>query len=227
MKFDWVKFLQFQTIVQPLWETIYMVFISTIIALIIGLPIGILLTTSDTKGVKPNKTLHKILDIVIVNITRSIPFIILIVLLIPLSKLLFKYSFGSTSFIVPLSLGSAPFVARVIEGALKEVDEGLIEASKSMGAKTSEIIFKVMIPEAMPALVHGMTLTLISLIGYSAMAGTIGGGGLGNAAVMDGFQRNNMELMWQATIVTIILVQIIQFIGDKIVKALLNKRKRT
>ena len=227
MKFDWVKFLQFQTIVQPLWETIYMVFISTIIALIIGLPIGILLTTSDTKGVKPNKTLHKILDIVIVNVTRSIPFIILIVLLIPLSKLLFKYSFGSTSFIVPLSLGSAPFVARVIEGALKEVDEGLIEASKSMGAKTSEIIFKVMIPEAMPALVHGMTLTLISLIGYSAMAGTIGGGGLGNAAVMDGFQRNNMELMWQATIVTIILVQIIQFIGDKIVKSLLNKRKRT
>ena len=227
MKFDWVKFLQFQTIVQPLWETIYMVFISTIIALIIGLPIGILLTTSDTKGVKPNKTLHKILDIVIVNVTRSIPFIILIVLLIPLSKLLFKYSFGSTSFIVPLSLGSAPFVARVIEGALKEVDEGLIEASKSMGAKTSEIIFKVMIPEAMPALVHGMTLTLISLIGYSAMAGTIGGGGLGNAAVMDGFQRNNMELMWQATSVTIILVQIIQFVGDKIVKALLNKRKRT
>ena len=227
MKFDWVKFLQFQTIVQPLWETIYMVFISTIIALIIGLPIGILLTTSDTKGVKPNKTLHKILDIVIVNVTRSIPFIILIVLLIPLSRLLFKYSFGSTSFIVPLSLGSAPFVARVIEGALKEVDEGLIEASKSMGAKTSEIIFKVMIPEAMPALVHGMTLTLISLIGYSAMAGTIGGGGLGNAAVMDGFQRNNMELMWQATIVTIILVQIIQFVGDKIVKALLNKRKRT
>ena len=227
MKFDWIKFLQFQTIVQPLWETIYMVFISTIIALIIGLPIGILLTTSDTKGVKPNKTLHKILDIVIVNVTRSIPFIILIVLLIPLSKLLFKYSFGSTSFIVPLSLGSAPFVARVIEGALKEVDEGLIEASKSMGAKTSEIIFKVMIPEAMPALVHGMTLTLISLIGYSAMAGTIGGGGLGNAAVMDGFQRNNMELMWQATIVTIILVQIIQFVGDKIVKALLNKRKRT
>ena len=227
MKFDWIKFLQFQNMAIPLWETIYMVFISTVISLIIGLPIGILLVTSDEKGVKPNKTIHKILDMIIVNITRSIPFIILIVLLIPLSKLLFKYSFGSTSFIVPLSLGSAPFVARVIEGALKEVDEGLIEASKSMGAKTSEIIFKVMIPEAMPALVHGMTLTLISLIGYSAMAGTIGGGGLGNAAVMDGFQRNNMELMWQATIVTIILVQIIQFVGDKIVKALLNKRKRT
>ena len=227
MRFDWIKFLQFQNMAEPLWETIYMVFISTIIALIIGLPIGILLVTSDEKGVKPNKTIHKILDMIIVNITRSIPFIILMVLLIPLSRMLVNKSYGSIAFIVPLSLGSAPFVARIIEGALKEVDEGLIEASKSMGAKTSEIIFKVMIPEAMPALVHGMTLTLISLIGYSAMAGTIGGGGLGNAAVMDGFQRNNMELMWQATIVTIILVQIIQFVGDKIVKALLNKRKRT
>ena len=227
MRFDWIKFLQFQNMAEPLWETIYMVFISTIIALIIGLPIGILLVTSDEKGVKPNKTIHKILDMIIVNITRSIPFIILMVLLIPLSRMLVHKSYGSIAFIVPLSLGSAPFVARIIEGALKEVDEGLIEASKSMGAKTSEIIFKVMIPEAMPALVHGMTLTLISLIGYSAMAGTIGGGGLGNAAVMDGFQRNNMELMWQATIVTIILVQIIQFVGDKIVKALLNKRKRT
>lgn len=227
MKFDWIKFLQFQNMAIPLWETIYMVFISTVISLIIGLPIGILLVTSDEKGVKPNKTIHKILDMIIVNITRSIPFIILMVLLIPLSRMLVHKSYGSVAFIVPLSLGSAPFVARIIEGALKEVNDGLIEASKSMGAKTSEIIFKVMIPEAMPALVHGMTLTLISLIGYSAMAGTIGGGGLGNAAVMDGFQRNNMELMWQATIVTIILVQIIQFVGDKIVKALLNKRKRT
>ena len=226
MGFDWIKFFQFQNMAQPLWETFYMVFSSTIVALIIGLPIGILLVTSDEKGIKPNKTLHKILDIVIVNITRSIPFIILIVLLIPLSKLIFKYSFGSIAFIIPLSLGSAPFVARIIEGALKEVDEGLIEASKSMGAKTSEIIFKVMIPEALPSLVHGITLTLISLIGYSAMAGTIGGGGLGNAAVIDGFQRNNPELMWQATIVTIVLVQIIQFVGDRIVRALLEKRKR-
>ena len=226
MRFDWIKFLQFQNMAIPLWETIYMVFISTVISLIIGLPIGILLVTSDEKGVKPNKTIHKILDMIIVNITRSIPFIILMVLLIPLSRMLVHKSYGSVAFIVPLSLGSAPFVARIIEGALKEVDEGLIEASKSMGAKTSEIIFKVMIPEALPSLVHGITLTLISLIGYSAMAGTIGGGGLGNAAVIDGFQRNNPELMWQATVVTIILVQIIQFIGDRIVRALLEKRKR-
>ena len=226
MGFDWIKFFQFQNMAQPLWETFYMVFSSTIVALIIGLPIGILLVTSDEKGVKPNKTIHKLLDMIIVNITRSIPFIILMVLLIPLSRLLVHKSYGSIAFIIPLSLGSAPFVARIIEGALKEVDEGLIEASKPMGAKTSEIIFKVMIPEALPSLVHGITLTLISLIGYSAMAGTIGGGGLGNAAVIDGFQRNNPELMWQATVVTIILVQIIQFIGDRIVRALLEKRKR-
>lgn len=159
MRFDWIKFLQFQNMAIPLWETIYMVFISTVISLIIGLPIGILLVTSDEKGVKPNKTIHKILDMIIVNITRSIPFIILMVLLIPLSRMLVHKSYGSVAFIVPLSLGSAPFVARIIEGALKEVNDGLIEASKSMGATASEIIFKVMIPEALPALVHGMTLT--------------------------------------------------------------------
>jgi len=187
-----------------------MVFSSTIVALIIGLPIGILLVTSDEKGIKPNKTLHKILDIVIVNITRSIPFIILIVLLIPLSKLIFKYSFGSVSFIVPLSLGSAPFVARIIEGALKEVDEGLIEASKSMGAKTSEIIFKVMIPEALPSLVHGITLTLISLIGYSAMAGFTGGGGLGTIAINYGYYRYQTDIMFITVAILVILVQIIQ-----------------
>ena len=119
VRFDWIKFLQFQNMAEPLWETIYMVFISTIIALIIGLPIGILLVTSDEKGVKPNKTIHKILDMIIVNITRSIPFIILMVLLIPLSRMLVHKSYGSIAFIVPLSLGSAPFVARIIEGALK------------------------------------------------------------------------------------------------------------
>ena len=226
MGFDWIKFFQFQNMAQPLWETFYMVFSSTIVALIIGLPIGILLVTSDEKGIKPNKTLHKILDIVIVNITRSIPFIILIVLLIPLSKLIFKYSFGSVSFIVPLSLGSAPFVARIIEGALKEVDEGLIEASKSMGATSKEIILKVMIPEALPSLVHGITLTIITLIGYSALAGTIGGGGLGNSAVMDGYQNQNYAIIWQATIVIIVLVQIIQFIGDAIVNKIIEKRKK-
>ena len=227
MKFDWIKFLQFADMKMPLWETIYMVAIATAVSLIIGLPIGVLLVTSDVKGVKPNKVLHKILDMIIVNITRSIPFVILMVLLIPLSRILVGKSYGSIAFIIPLSLGSAPFVARIIEGALKEVDEGLVEASKSMGATNFEIIFKVLIPEAMPALVHGLTLTLISLIGYSAMAGAIGGGGLGNSAVIDGYQRSNPEIMWKATIVIIILVQIIQFIGNKIVYSLTKNRKRT
>ena len=227
MKFDWIKFLQFADMKMPLWETIYMVAIATAVSLIIGLPIGVLLVTSDVKGVKPNKVLHKILDMIIVNITRSIPFVILMVLLIPLSRILVGKSYGSIAFVIPLSLGSAPFVARIIEGALKEVDEGLVEASKSMGATNFEIIFKVLIPEAMPALVHGLTLTLISLIGYSAMAGAIGGGGLGNSAVIDGYQRSNPEIMWKATIVIIILVQIIQFIGNKIVYSLTKNRTRT
>lgn len=227
MKFDWIKFLQFADMKMPLWETIYMVVIATAVSLIIGLPIGVLLVTSDVKGVKPNKVLHKILDMIIVNITRSIPFVILMVLLIPLSRILVGKSYGSIAFIIPLSLGSAPFVARIIEGSLKEVDEGLVEASKSMGATNFEIIFKVLIPEAMPALVHGLTLTLISLIGYSAMAGAIGGGGLGNSAVIDGYQRSNPEIMWKATIVIIVLVQIIQFIGNKIVYSLTKNRTRT
>lgn len=226
MRFDWVKFLQFNNMLIPLWETIYMVAIATTASLIIGLPIGVLLVVSDSKGVKPNKTLHKILDMILVNITRSIPFVILMVLLIPLSKMIVHKSYGSIAFIVPLSLGAAPFVARIIEGALKEVDEGLIEASKSMGATTWEIISKVMIPEAMPALIHGLTLTIISLIGYSAIAGSIGGGGLGNSAVVDGYTRSNPEIMWQATIVIIILVQIIQFIGDFFVKIINKKRTK-
>lgn len=227
MKFDWIKFLHFEGMLIPLWETVYMVLIATAVSLIIGLPIGILLVVSEPKGVKPNNTLHKILDMILVNITRSIPFVILMVLLIPLSRLLVKKSYGSIAFIIPLALGAAPFVARIIEGALKEVDEGLIEASKAMGATNGEIIFKVMIPEALPALIHGMTLTLISLIGYSAMAGAIGGGGLGNSAVVDGYQRSNPEIMWQATIVIILLVQIIQLAGNKLVQAITYKRKRT
>jgi len=210
--------------IKPLWETVYMVSIATVISLIIGLPIGIFLVVSDTKGVKPNKVLHKVLDMVLVNITRSIPFVILMVLLIPLSRLIVQKSYGSIAFIIPLSLGAAPFVARIIEGALKEVDEGLIEASKSMGATTNEIIFKVMIPEALPALIHGLTLTIISLVGYSAIAGSIGGGGLGNSAVIDGYNGGNPTLMWQATVTIILLVQIIQFIGNSIVNRI-NKRR--
>lgn len=206
------------------FETIYMVFTSFIIASIIGFPIGIILMISAEDGLSPNKLLHRILDLIIVNITRSIPFVILIVLLIPLSRIIVGKSYGTTAFIIPLSLGTAPFIARIVEGALKEVDKGLIEACKSMGANNKEIIFKMLIPEAIPVILHGMTLTIISLVGYSAIAGTIGGGGLGNSAVIDGYQRGKPDIMWKSTIIIIIMVQIIQYIGDLIVRKIKERR---
>ena len=224
MKFNWAEFLNFSDMVMPLWETIYMVVISMFFALLIGLPIGILLVISEENHIAPNKTLNKILDIILINITRSIPFIILMVVLIPLAREIVGKSFGSEAFIVYLSLGSAPFVARVIEGSLNEVDGGLIEASKSLGASNFHIIMKVLLPEALPSLIHGIVLTLITLIGYSAMAGIVGGGGLGNAAVVAGFQNSNPEIIWKATIIIIILVQIIQFFGNVIVSKIYKKR---
>ena len=224
MKFNWAEFLNFSDMVMPLWETIYMVVISMFFALLIGLPIGILLVISEENHIAPNKTLNKILDIILINITRSIPFIILMVVLIPLAREIVGKSFGSEAFIVYLSLGSAPFVARVIEGSLNEVDRGLIEASKSLGASNFHIIMKVLLPEALPSLIHGIVLTLITLIGYSAMAGIVGGGGLGNAAVVAGFQNSNPEIIWKATIIIIILVQIIQFFGNVIVSKIYKKR---
>lgn len=224
MQFNWSEFLNFSDMLIPLWETIYMVVISMFFALLIGLPLGILLVTSSENHIAPNKSLNKILDIILINITRSIPFIILMVVLIPLARTIIGKSFGSEAFIVYLSLGSAPFVARVIEGALNEIDNGLIEASKSLGASNFHIIRKVMLPEALPSLVHGTVLTLITLIGHSAMAGIVGGGGLGNAAVVAGFQNSNPVIIWKATIIIIILVQIIQFIGNIIVKKIYKKR---
>lgn len=224
MQFNWSEFLNFSDMLIPLWETIYMVVISMFIALLIGLPLGILLVISSENHISPNKSLNKVLDIILINITRSIPFIILMVVLIPLARGIIGKSFGSDAFIVYLSLGSAPFVARVIEGALNEIDNGLIEASKSLGASNFHIIRKVMIPEALPSLIHGIILTLITLIGYSAMAGIVGGGGLGNAAVVAGFQNSNPVIIWKATIIIIILVQIIQFIGNIIVKRIYKKR---
>lgn len=210
--------------IKAILETIYMIFSSIIISSIIGFPIGILLSITKKNGIKENKILHKILDLIIVNITRSIPFVILIVLLIPISRFVIGKSYGTTAFIIPLSIGTAPFVARIIENSLNEVNNGLIKASISMGANTFDIIFKVLIPESIPSIVNGLTLTMISLVGYSAIAGIIGGGGLGNLAVIEGFQRGNYKLMYISTIVLIVIVQIIQIIGTKIVKKIERKR---
>ena len=211
-------------IIKSIYETIYMIVLSIIIASIIGVPLGIYLSISKKGGIKENQIANKIIDLIIVNITRSIPFVVLIVLLIPLSRIIVGKSYGTTAFVIPLSIGSAPFVARIIENSLNEVNYGLIEAAISMGATTYEIILKVLIPEALPSIVNGITLTIISLVGYSAIAGIIGGGGLGNLAVVEGFQRGNYKLMYLSTLLLIILVQIIQFIGTKIVKKIEEKR---
>jgi ABC-type metal ion transport system, permease component len=211
-------------IVKSIYETIYMIVLSIIIASIIGVPLGVYLSISKKGGIKENQFLNRIIDLIIVNITRSIPFVVLIVLLIPLSRVIVGKSYGTTAFVIPLSIGSAPFVARIIENALNEVNYGLVEAAISMGASTSEIILKVLIPEALPSIINGITLTIISLVGYSAIAGIIGGGGLGNLAVVEGFQRGNYKLMYLSTLLLIILVQIIQFIGTNIVKKIEEKR---
>lgn len=197
-------------------ETLYMVFFSTLFSLLIGFPIGILLTVTKEGNILESPKLNKILDFII-NTLRSFPFIILMILLFPLSRIIVGTTIGSTAAIVPLSISAAPFVARMIEGALNEVDKGLIEASSSMGANNWTIIFKVMIPETMPHIIHGITVTVISLIGFSAMAGTIGAGGLGDLAIRFGYQRFKTDIMVYAVIVIIIVVQILQSLGNYLV----------
>lgn len=212
-----------ELLLPALWETIYMVFFSSVFSILIGLPIGIALIISDKGGILENTRLYSVLDM-IVNVCRSFPFIILMILIFPLSRVIVGTTIGTTASIVPLSIAAAPFVGRIIENALKDVDKGVIEAVKAMGASPNEIIFKAMIPEAMPALIMGITLTVINLIGYSAMAGAIGGGGLGDLAIRYGFYRFQTKLMILAVIVIIILVQGIQFLGNKITKKILYNR---
>lgn len=197
-------------------ETLYMFFFSTLFSLLIGFPIGILLTVTKEGNILERPKLNKVLDFII-NTLRSFPFIILMILLFPLSRIIVGTTIGSTAAIVPLSISAAPFVARMIEGALNEVDKGLIEASSSMGANNWTIIFKVMIPETMPHIIHGITVTVISLIGFSAMAGTIGAGGLGDLAIRFGYQRFKTDIMVYAVIVIIIVVQILQSLGNYLV----------
>lgn len=206
----------FSMILDSTLETLYMVFFSTIFSLLIGFPIGVLLVVTKEGNIMERPKLNKVLEIVI-NTLRSFPFIILMICLFPLSRIIVGTTIGSTAAIVPLSISAAPFVARMIEGALNEVDKGLIEASSSMGASNSTIIWKVMIPETMPHIIHGITVTVISLIGFSAMAGTIGAGGLGDLAIRFGYQRFKTDIMVYAVIVIIIVVQILQSLGNYLV----------
>lgn len=197
-------------------ETLYMVFFSTIFSMVIGFPIGILLVVTKEGNILEKPTLNKVLEICI-NTLRSFPFIILMICVFPLSRIIVGTTIGVNAAIVPLSISAAPFVARMVEGALNEIDKGLIEASSSMGASNFTIIFKVMIPETLPHLIHGLTVTVISLIGYSAMAGTIGAGGLGDLAIRFGYQRFKTDIMIYSVIVIIVLVQLIQSFGNYLV----------
>lgn len=206
-----------------LWNTIYMVFASAFFAILLGIPLGIILTITDRGGIKENLLLYKFLE-TIVNIGRSFPFAILMVALIPVTRTLVGTSLGTTAAIVPLTLAAAPFLARLIESCLKEVDEHILEAVTVMGSNTMQIISKVLLPEALPAIVSAITLTIINLIGYSAMAGLVGGGGLGQVAIQYGYNRFNTFIMITTVILLIIFVQLVQWIGARIVKSIYKKR---
>ncbi|WP_027625480.1 methionine ABC transporter permease [Clostridium lundense] len=208
-----------ELLIKGLEETIYMVGYSTLFAVILGFILAIILILTDEKGLKPNKFVYSVFDLII-NVLRSFPFIILMIAIFPLTKLIVGKSIGNTAAIVPLTIGAAPFAARVIESALKEVDPGLIEAAKSFGATTPQILFKVMIKEAFPSIARGIILTIINLIGYSAMAGAIGAGGLGNVAIMYGYNRFKSDIMIYTVIVLIIVVQVIQSFGNVLYKNL-------
>lgn len=198
-------------------ETMYMVFFSTVFSLLLGFPIGILLVITKEGNIMEKPKLNQFLEIII-NTLRSFPFIILMICLFPLSRIIVGTTIGSTAAIVPLSISAAPFVARMVEGALNEIDKDLIEAASSMGASNRTIIFKVMIPETLPHIIHGITVTVISLIGFSAMAGSIGAGGLGDLAIRFGYQRFKTDIMLYSVVVIIILVQILQSFGNYLAK---------
>lgn len=204
-------------------ETIYMTVLSTLFGYLLGLPMGILLAVTDRDGIRPNAFCYKILDF-LANIIRSIPFLILLILLIPVTRALIGKSYGSTATIVPLVIAAAPFIARMVESSLKEVDKGVIEAARSMGADHFTIVTRVLLTEARTSLVVGSTIALGTILGYSAMAGIVGGGGLGDIAIRYGYNRYETGIMAVTVILLIILVQIFQNAGMKLA-ARLDKRK--
>ena len=206
-------------LIEGTWATIYMTLVSTLFGYILGLPMGIILTSTDKEGIKPNAVIYKILDF-IVNLTRSIPFLILLILVMPLTKFLVGKSYGSSATIVPLTIAAAPFIGRMVESSLKEVDKGVIEAAQSMGADTFTIIWKVLLAEARTSLLVGVTIAIGTILGYSAMAGVVGGGGLGDIAIRYGYYRYETGIMIVTIVVLVVLVQILQGIGMMVSKKL-------
>ena len=210
-------------LIKGIGETLYMTLGATIFGYVLGLPMGILMTTTAKDGIRPNAGVYKVLD-VIVNILRSIPFLILLILVIPLTKLIVGQSYGSSATIVPLVIAAAPFIARMVESSLKEVEPGVIEAAVSMGAGTPTIIWKVLLAEARTSLLVGVTIAVGTILGYSAMAGTVGGGGLGDIAIRYGYYRYQTDIMIVTIIILVVLVQILQGLGMMLSRKL-DKRK--
>ncbi|HOB88428.1 MAG TPA: methionine ABC transporter permease [Bacillota bacterium] len=212
-----------QIIAGSLGETLYMVGVSCALAVVFGLPIGVVLVTTERKGILENPGVNQVFGVV-VNIGRSIPFVILMVAIMPFTRLLTGTSIGTTAAIVPLTVAAIPFVARMVETSLREVDQGVIEAAQAMGASPWEIISKVLIPEAMPSLISGVTITAINLIGYSTMAGAIGGGGLGDLAVRYGYQRFRGDVMFATVVILVLLVQGVQMFGGTLARRVEKRR---
>ncbi|MDR1997582.1 MAG: ABC transporter permease [Candidatus Margulisbacteria bacterium] len=216
--------LLLQLVGEATGQTLLMLLLSTLCSLALGFPLGVLLCVTDPAlGIAPRPLAHQLLTR-LVNTLRSFPFIILMILLFPLARWLVGTSIGTVATVVPLAIAAAPFVARIIETALQEVDRGVIQAARAMGSSNWQIVRKVLLPEAWPALVSGITLTIINLIGYSAMAGAIGGGGLGDLAIRYGYQRFRPEVMAAAVLVILLLVELIQFIGSRLSAAFLSRR---
>ncbi len=207
-----------------IWETIYMVFLSSAIAYAFGIPLGIILVVTDKNGIKPIPALNAVLG-VIINLFRSIPFIILLIMVLPFTRFLVGTTLGAKAVVVPLVIAAAPYVARMVESSIKEVDAGVIEAAKSMGASTWQIITKVLLPEAKPSILVGAAISVTTILGYSAMAGFVGGGGLGTIAINYGYYRYQTGIMLITVAILVIIVQLIQESGMRIARAT-DKRVR-
>jgi len=208
---------------QATLETVFMTFASAVLASLLGFPLGTFLYITSPAGLAPMRITYNIVSR-IVNLLRSLPFIILMILLIPFTRMIIKTSIGPTAVIIPLSIAAAPFVARVVESALEEVKKGVLTAARAMGSTNMQIIIKVLIPEALPALISGLALTIINLIGYSAMAGALGGGGLGDLAIRYGYYRFRIDVTIAAVIIILILVEVVQMTGTIISRKLMAKR---
>lgn len=209
---------------RAIWETIYMTLLSTLIAYLIGLPLGVILSVTAPSGVRPIPWLNRLLG-VIVNIFRSIPFIVLMVAMLPVAKLVVGTSLGNAAMIVMLVIAAAPYIARMVESSIKEVNPGVIEAAQAMGTSQFRLITRVLLPEARPSLVVGAVISTVTVLGYSAMAATIGGGGLGAIAITWGYQRSKEDITWVCVILIVIIVQVMQEVGMRIARKI-DKRAR-